>query len=560
MSERKKAFDRVEGLGTADNGYTSDNGDGCISEIQTLHSNNSSEVSHDFYSSTRLLEQHFKDKYRFLRDAYEQRIRQLAEVVNLTCENLFTDELLLEMRNDKTSSAFIPAHLGEVINRHLESDREQFIHQIITQLSTVKVDLLKCQETLIFKNRTIANLEPEVMRGKKAESAITNLQRQLLDLKQTFDHSGEDLKIIQTKNIQLVEQNDQLYQKVEKLFTDLSTKSQELETLKSLFDDNKRDSFIVENNFDRAVDKEVTNRLSPLSDERNNLSVEVNELKVQLRFNSDELVRTQSSLKLKTEEEIKSKEQVGAIMSQVEVMLEQEASESNKTIMAIHDKMKHSKTRFSLELQQEKRLNSVLQEELGNVRRDKEDKTRDLKVAVDDNLLLREKLSSELQRGAVYQIKIQETSNGQLDARGKLANAEARLKVAEEELKNIGRLKEQELKVEVARVKMNALSELEGERGTIEELVEQRTAEYKRNNENQLKSLQNQMRHSYTFGTRPQEYKNSNQASVMGNNNNSLVTDISMQFALRSAEEKSNIEKVLWESEFLVSKAKSEVN
>mmetsp|Transcript_25813 Transcript_25813/g.24647 ORF Transcript_25813/g.24647 Transcript_25813/m.24647 type:complete len:1282 (+) Transcript_25813:133-3978(+) len=543
MPERKKAFDRGEGADG--NGYTSDNGDGCISEIQTQNSNNSSVVSQDFYSSTRLVEQHFKEKYRFLRDAYEQRVRQLTEVVNLTCENLFSDELLLEMRNDRTSSAFIPAHLGEVINKHLESDRETFIHQVITQLSTVKVDLLKSQETVIFRNRTIANLEPEVLRGKKAEGAISNLQRQLLDLKQTFDRSGEDSKAIETKNIQLVEQNDQLQQKIEKLSIDFTARSQEMETLKSLFDDNKRDSLIVENNFDRAVDKEVASRLSPLSDERNNLSVEVNEVKVQLRFSSDELIRTQGALKLKTEDEIKSKEQVSAIMSQVEVMLEQEASESNKTIMAIHDKMKQSKSRFSLELQQERRLNAVLQEELGNVRRDKEDKARDLKIAVDEKSQLGEKLSLELQRGAVYQIKIQETSNGHLDARGKLANAEARLKIAEEELKNVLRLKEQELKVEVARVKMEALSELEGERGSIEELVEQRTAEYKRNNENQLKSLQNQMRHSYTFGSRPQEHKNSNQAI---GNDSSLVTDISMQFALRSAEEKSHVEKAKSES------------
>jgi hypothetical protein len=42
------------------------------------------------------------------------------------------------------------------------------------------------------------------------------------------------------------------------------------------------------------------------------------------------------------------------------------------------------------------------------------------------------------------------------------------LKIAEEELKNVNRLKEQELKVEIARVKMEALSELEGERGSIE--------------------------------------------------------------------------------------------
>jgi ligand-binding SRPBCC domain-containing protein len=54
----------------------------------------SSEISQDLIVSTRHLEQHFKDKYVRLRQVYEQRIRQLTDVVTDTCASLFTDEMV----------------------------------------------------------------------------------------------------------------------------------------------------------------------------------------------------------------------------------------------------------------------------------------------------------------------------------------------------------------------------------------------------------------------------------------------------------------------------------
>lgn len=102
------------------NGYinydTSNNGDGYLSDVQTYNSNNESEMSQDFYSSTRSLEQQIKDKFKFLRESYESRINHLVHVVNNTCESLYSDELLIEMKSDRISSAFIPAHLGESNN------------------------------------------------------------------------------------------------------------------------------------------------------------------------------------------------------------------------------------------------------------------------------------------------------------------------------------------------------------------------------------------------------------------------------------------------------------
>lgn len=106
---------------------------------------------------------------------------------------------------------------------------------------------------------------------------------------------------------------------------------------------------------------------------------------------------------------------------------------------------------------------------------------------------------------------------------------------------------------------MEAIQELESERPTIEEQVEQRTSAYRTNNENQLKILQNQMRHSYTFGSNSQDYgKNMNQTATYGRESNSLANDLSLQFAVRSVEEKSVVEKMLLESEYLILRAKSE--
>ena len=78
-------FDQHRGPRTA--GFSSsENGDGYLSDVQTLNSNNPSEVSQDFHSSARLLEQVFNDKCNFIRDSYDQRSRQLSAVVNKLCE------------------------------------------------------------------------------------------------------------------------------------------------------------------------------------------------------------------------------------------------------------------------------------------------------------------------------------------------------------------------------------------------------------------------------------------------------------------------------------------
>ena len=571
-------YDRVQGVGVP-KGTGSENGDGYLSDVQTFHSNNPSEVSQDLYHSNRVLEQHFKNKYRFLRNAYEQRIIKLSDVVRVTCENLFTDELLHEMMGEKISSVFIPAHIGEVINHHLESDREQFIHEIISQLSSTKVDLLKCQEALAQKCKAIAILEPEVSRGQRSQSGMDCLQKQHVDLKRKFDNltinSAEKINTMQTKNTILEEQDRTSKENLQKNLSELTLKSSEVESLKGEIAVVTREYSLLETSFERTVNDEVRSKLSSYLSVNNDLSLEVNELKLQIRLKVDELTRTHDALRLKTEEEQSSRSQVTSIMTQVEGMLDDEASESNKTINAIHDKMKLLKSRLSTELQQERKLTAVLQAELGNVRRDKEEEIRQNRLATEESVLLREKLSTEVLKSTSMQAKAQECHNLLMESKARILQAGINSKLITEELANAKRLKLQEIKTEVAKARIEALKELEIERSKIDALVASRTAEFKKSYDKQLRTLQNQMRHSYTFGSTFQDYDKMNETQVRNKSLNishtddtvnydentdsdALAANISMQFAMRKYAEKSTVAKILVESENLIAKAKSE--
>lgn len=583
MTDRKSGIgkithDRQQGFGIAD-GYGSDNGDGYLSDVQTYHSNNPSEVSQDFYSSTRILEQQFKDKYKFLRHTYEQRMTKFSDVVQLACENLFTDELLHEMMGEKISSVFIPAHISEVINRHLESDREHFIHRLISQLSSAKIDLLKCQETIVQRGKIIASLEPEVLRGKKSQSGMDSLQKQLIDLKRQFDqltvHSDEKLNVLQTRNVILEEQDRVYKENFSKIVSELSLKSSEVESLRRNVTDKTRDCSLLQTSFVKAVEDEVRLKLTSYLSVKDDSSLEIQELKMQAQLKVDELIRIQDALRSKTEEEQKSRCQLSSIMNQVEVMLEDEASESNKTINAIHAKMKLLKSRLSSELQQEKRLTAVLQAEIGNILRDKEGEIRLCHAATEEAILLREKLSAEVQKSTALQTKSHECYTLFMEAKAKIMCIENNLKLVTEELGNVKRLKTQEIKVEVSKARIEAVHELEIERSKIDELVEVRTGEFKRDSERQLRTLQNQMRHSYTFGSMSKEYDNLNEMRTQNkifnqsytngptscdknNDSNTLAADLSLQLAMRTFEEKSAVAKILLESEHLIAKAKAE--
>lgn len=550
----KVSRERLQRPGIADY-CASDNGDGYLSDVQTHISNNTSEVSQDFFSSAHLLEQNFREKYNFIRETYDKRNRQLSSVVNKTCEGLISNDLLREMRNDTTCSAFIPAHIGEVITRHLEDNREQFIHQLITQLSTTKLELQKSNEMGNRKSCSIKALEREVFSSKKMQFVVETLQRQLHEMRSQFDQlaylSEEKIRKLQAANDQLNLKDEHMREQLATCHDDLFKKSQLIESMKKNIDSETKNFSLSGISFGHAVDNEAKLQ-------RCNSNGQANELQSLLQLKSDELVRIQALLKSQTEDGEKSKIQLRTMMDQVDRMLEQEAVESNKTITAIHDKMKRQRSALFQEVKQERKLTSVLQEEIHSVRAEKEEVARGFRQATDDVIHLRDKLAFELQRTASLNMNLQQSHAAQSESRKLQLDAESHLAEKQKELSKLNDFKNEELKIELARGKMMATKELEEVRLSIDQQVSHRTDEFKKSYEVQLKALQNQMTHSYSLGSVPQYQDNIAQSAVWQGVNQNTELDKSIEVALRCADEKATVSKILLESEYLISKAKSD--
>ena len=341
----------------------------------------------------------------------------------------------------------------------------------------------------------------------------------------------------------------------------LTSKETEYMTLRAAHEDKTKQTFLLENSFDQAVEKGIHGRLQPVTTERDSLSNEANELKIKVRFLSEELTRTQEQLQLKLKDEEQQKKQFASIMSQVETMLAQEAAESNATVLACTEKMNTIKGRLTLELQQERRLNTLVREELTMVRRDRDEKTRDARVATDELQTLREKLSLEVQKTSTLSLQLQETQSTASGYKSSLLETETKLKLLQEQFRQVDAIKDHEVQLSEMKARVNALRAFDDERISMVEQFDQKTEALQRQQEKQFKSMQqsmmsmqhhhhnhpsmhsyldnhgnhnnsnhhssphhNQLRHSYTFGD-GNRYSDSYPANNSTNNSNNNVSD-----------------------------------
>lgn len=546
-----------------------DGGDGYLSDVPTQASNVPSEdASHDLIFSARMLEQSFKDRYRVLRAAYEQRIRQLSDVIQDACAALFSDELLNEMKSDKTTSAFIPAHLSELLDRHLQSERERYIHQILTHMSIVDVDLAKAKEKSTAQQQRISKLEAEVARGRRVELSMEPLKEKLSTAERELEEiklNNEDLRqtIGDLRHINTELEGDvaDARQQLAAANADLEALARECDALRATNENQTRDIRTLENTFEQsardlaaieAIDKqekavrdELHAQLLGVTEQRDVLLGEVQDLTGRLRLATEEIARLEAAAADKAVEDEANRQKMAAVMAQVENMLAQEAAESNAAIVAIHEKSKQTRQRLTLELQKERRINGALQDELAVLRATRDEKARELRNLVEDDTKMREKLNREQQRNAALQIELQEAAAALSDARSKALDADLRARQAEERkafieerLTELERSREQQIQQIEERARAKAQQEMEQER----QRIDLKTSAYRLQYQNELGALQNQLRHSYTMGT------------------NSL-SDMSVEFALKAARDGWLLERTRMEAQhsLTVSNLKSQM-
>jgi hypothetical protein len=352
-----------------------DTNEGYISDVPTIGSITASEVSQDLVTQTKELEKHFRDKYHLLRSAYEKRIKELSQVVQATCTNILSDELIMEMRGDKASSAFIPAHISEIIERHLDSERERFLHELVQKSTHMETELNNYKQGA-------AKLKAELHEFQKS-SHTTEMQ-----LKQQLQSTLTRLK-------------DKI-DECEKLKRVSEQKAYEVDVLEQSFQQSTRELAIIEN-IDQQTQKhrtEMQQQLIAVTKQRNILHEANAELKAQVKQAKEEQERCVEMLEQKTRDEEISKQRVQELIKEVEGILEQEANESSIAISTVNEKMKLFRNRLLQELNQQKRLNTMLNDELNKCKAVKEDSSRDFKRYTDEIGSLKDKLSQEQNKSA----------------------------------------------------------------------------------------------------------------------------------------------------------------
>lgn len=489
----------MQNIGFANNHFDS----GYLSDVLTHNSTavSGSELSVDNVMSTRMLEKHFKDKYHSLRNAYEYRIKQMKDLIETSCSGLFTDELLEEMKHDGTSSVFIPAHLIELFDKYLNDDREKYLHESIEKLTNYSLQYNIDQEIISTQTSKMNKMEAEIARGRRIEiefepmkEKISLIEKQYDELVESSEEENDTLKNAYYElqldyercEINYKKELEETYAKLEektKLYEELvyynDNKCKDLDALEQSMEETVRDCVNLENvgKIEKNQLKITNDKLEKVTENYNSLKEVVNELKSNLRYFTDELQRSKIIIDTKTEEEKVNRERVGLLMSQVEQMLSQEASESNSAIVAMHDKLKQLRHKLSLELQREKRISYSLQEEVTSLRAFKDDRLKELRLHSEEETIIKTNLSNEIQKNANLQLKFQEITSKLSEYKSKLLDAELKLKNSLDRNSFLERLKLEEIKLVEDRAKL---------------MNNVREADYEKNIYNN-----NQLRHSY---------------------------------------------------------------
>lgn len=302
--------------------------DGYLSDVLTQHSVAGSDISHDLLASTKALELHFKKKYTVLRGAYEERIKKMNEMINTTCCSLLGDELIKEMKKDRSSSLFIPAHVNEIIERHLDSDREVYIHNLLDKLA-------QTESSLKHKSTQVQHLQSENQMLFKSNE---HLKHEILQLKQSLLQSH-------TQNEELIHINNQRSVEIQSLEQSFHHSARELQLISSLDEEENR------------LRSTLQSQIMTLKNDKNLLSNRVESLLNEIK-----------SLKQEKQEfevaQTTQKTRLSSLLQQVESTLEQEVNESNEAISSVFAQMKTMKNRLLEVVHREKHTNLLLTDEI----------------------------------------------------------------------------------------------------------------------------------------------------------------------------------------------------
>jgi hypothetical protein len=508
-----------------------DSNDGYLSDVPTYGSqytnHGESDGSYDNISLPKIpsnilqkarapmLEKQFKDRYNILRQAFEERIAKLSLVVESTCSKLLSDAVIQELGRDKTTAVFVPSHISEVIATNLNNEKEKYIHSILSKANYLESANSKLNEVNTQLMQKIETTNANMVQAKFAESNMKAMSEKLKSIDDEFKRyaskaerdlasRASEVETLQGRQREQASTIDMLgsqladrQRECDKLTYNLQLKLKDLSVLEQSFEQSNRElgKWDDIDRQEQLLRRELKEQLGALTAQRNSLYDENQAMKSKLQLNAEELIRLQLLVKQKDAEDAANKQKVCGFMRQVEEMLQQETNDSNKAIVAVHEKMKVFRARLTSEVHREKMHSQALQEELASIRSLKDEHVVEKQSLREQEAALRLQYAAEQAKAMSYQSQVNDLGLQLSDCKNKLNEALSDLKVANQIKAEYERLKQQESHMIEQKASLKADLESEGNLRHLNRQAELYRLQYK----NDFEELQAKLRHAYSF-------------------------------------------------------------
>ena len=152
----------------------------------------------------------FKEKYKILHQAYEIRLKQFSQGFQNICAKLYSDEILIQMKNDVTTYTFMQHRILDIINLYLNSERESLVQNLCFQVASLEDEnkkimltnnkLLERQQILLLN--PIGGFEGTVLNESfkaKYEKYQIYLRKEILRLNDIINQKSLNENDLETK-------------------------------------------------------------------------------------------------------------------------------------------------------------------------------------------------------------------------------------------------------------------------------------------------------------------------------------------------------------------------
>lgn len=283
------------------------------------------------------IEAHFKAKYNQLRQIYELKIKEMATTVHNLCEQIVNDDTLSQLARDQISISFVPAHITEIFETHLKSERATHVHSYIQQIAQLQLENKELHAVNDEKSHAIDSMSAEIQAMKESGVTVSDVKAKLRALTQEFEiyskeseASIDKLTQAREKDAQQLSQRDdvikqlnlkleQSQQQAQQLTHDLHASKTSVVQLQFTLDASKSEISTLSEQLrsNSQVLQHTQQELQALTIANTQLCSDLERSQQQVQQVQQQHVVTQQQLQQKTVQESECTRKLSTLMSQV---------------------------------------------------------------------------------------------------------------------------------------------------------------------------------------------------------------------------------------------------